>query len=46
MDKCGSDGEVGVHLYVSDMLVGRSTTMQPTRQKWGYVESPYWKIKQ
>ena len=22
MDKCGSDGEIGICLYVSDMLVG------------------------
>ena len=33
MNKCGSDGEVGVRVYVSDMLVSGPTNMQPVRQK-------------
>ena len=34
MDKCGSDGEVGVRLYVSNMLVGRPTTMHDWKYGW------------
>ena len=33
MEKYRSDGEVGVQLYVA------CTALQPTIQKWGYVES-------
>ena len=40
MEKCRSDGEVGVHLYVA------CTALQLATQKWGYVESRYWKFKQ